>query len=142
MAQAKVGDKVRVHYEGKLNDGTVFDSSIEREPIEFVIGQNMVIQGFENAVVGMEVGESKSVSLAAEEAFGEHRDDLVVDIEKKLIPPHIDPQLGMQLELTSDEGTKRFFTITRVDEETVTLDGNHPLAGKEIMIKVDLVEIL
>lgn len=142
MAQAKAGDTVRVHYEGKLSDGTIFDSSLEREPIEFILGQDTVIPGFEDAVIGMEAGESKDVSIPPEEGFGEYSEDLVVNIEKTILPPEINPELGMQLEVSSEEETPRVFTIADIAEDSITLDGNHPLAGKEIAFKITLLEIL
>jgi peptidylprolyl isomerase len=142
MAQAKAGDKVRVHYKGQLSDGTIFDSSLEREPIEFILGQDTVIPGFEDAVIGMEAGESKDVSIRPEEGFGEYSEDLVVNIEKTILPPEINPELGMQLEVSSEEETPRVFTIADIAEDSITLDGNHPLAGKEIAFKITLLEIL
>ena len=145
MAQAKAGDTVRVHYEGQLSDGTIFDSSLEREPIEFILGQDTVIPGFEQAVIGMEVGESKDVSIPPEDGFGEYSEDLVVNIEKSILPPDINPELGMQLEVSSeeeDEKTPRVFTIAEIAEDSVTLDGNHPLAGEEIAFKIELLEIM
>ena len=142
MAQAKAGDTVRVHYEGQLSDGTIFDSSLEREPIEFILGQDTVIPGFEQALIGMEVGESKDVSIPPEDGFGEYSEDLVVNIEKSILPPDINPELGMQLEVSSEEETPRVFTIAEIAEDSVTLDGNHPLAGKEIAFKIELLEIL
>lgn len=144
MAQAKAGDTVRVHYEGQLSDGTIFDSSLEREPIEFILGQDTVIPGFEQAVIGMEVGESKDVSIPPEEGFGEYSEDLVVNIEKTILPPDINPELGMQLEVSSEEEeeTSRVFTIADIAEDSITLDGNHPLAGAEIAFKIELLEIL
>jgi peptidylprolyl isomerase len=143
MAQAKAGDKVRVHYEGQLSDGTIFDSSLEREPIEFILGQDTVIPGFEQAVLGMEAGESKDVSVPPEDGFGEYSEDLVVNIEKSMLPPDINPELGMQLEVSSEEEeSPRVFTIADIAEDSLTLDGNHPLAGEEIAFKIELLEIL
>ena len=144
MAEAKAGDTVRVHYEGQLSDGTIFDSSLEREPIEFILGQDTVIPGFEQAVLGMEAGESKDVSVPPEDGFGEYSEDLVVNIEKSMLPPDINPELGMQLEVSSEEEeeTPRVFTIADIAEDSVTLDGNHPLAGEEIAFKIELLEIL
>ena len=143
MAQAKAGDTVRVHYEGQLSDGTIFDSSLEREPIEFILGQDTVIPGFEQAVIGMEAGQSKDVSIPPEEGFGEYSEDLVVNIEKTILPPDINPELGMQLEVSSEEEeTSRVFTIADIAEDSITLDGNHPLAGAEIAFKIELLEIL
>ena len=144
MAQAKAGDTVRVHYEGQLSDGTIFDSSLEREPIEFILGQDTVIPGFEQAVIGMEVGESKDISIPPEEGFGDYSEDLVVNIEKTILPPDINPELGMQLEVSSEEEeeTSRVFTIADIAKDSITLDGNHPLAGAEIAFKIELLEIL
>ena len=142
MTQAKEGDKVRVHYEGQLSDGTIFDSSLAREPIEFTLGQDTVIPGFEQAVIGMEAGESKDVSIPPEDGFGEYSEDLVVNIEKSILPPDINPELGMQLEVSSEEETPRVFTIAKIAEDSITLDGNHPLAGKEIAFTIELLEIL
>ncbi len=142
MARAKAGDTVRVHYEGQLSDGTIFDSSLEREPIEFILGQDTVIPGFEQAVIGMEVGESKDVSIPPEEGFGDYSEDLVVNIEKTILPPDINPEVGMQLEVSSEEETPRVFTIADIAEDSITLDGNHPLAGAEIAFKIELLEIL
>ena len=143
MAQAKAGDIVRVHYEGQLSDGTIFDSSLEREPIEFILGQDTVIPGFEQAVIGMEVGESKDVSIPPEDGFGEYSENLVVNIEKTILPPDINPELGLQLEVSSEEEeTPRVFTVADIAEDSITLDGNHPLAGAEIAFKIELLEIL
>ena len=142
MTQAKSGDKVRVHYEGQLSDGTIFDSSLEREPIEFILGQDTVIPGFEQAVIGMKAGESKDVSIPPEEGFGEYSEELVVNIEKTILPPEINPELGMQLEVSSEEETPRVFSIADIAEDSITLDGNHPLAGKEIAFKITLLEIV
>lgn len=142
MAQAKAGDTVKVHYEGLLNDGSVFDSSFGSEPFEFVLGQEMVIPGFENAVIGMSVGESKSVAISPEEGFGDYREDLQITVERIEMPADIDPKLGMRLEIRFNEDEVRYFIITKLTEDTVTLDGNHPLAGQEIVLKIELLEIL
>ena len=126
-----------------MSDGTVFDSSLEREPIEFILGQDTVIPGFEQAVIGMEAGESKDVAIPPEDGFGEYSEDLVVNIEKSILPPDINPKLGMQLEVSSEEEeASRVFTIADIAEDLITLDGNHPLAGKEIAFKIELLEIL
>ena len=142
MAQAKVGDTVKVHYEGLLDDGSVFDSSIGGEPFEFVLGQEMVIPGFENAVVGMNVGETKSVGIPAEEGFGAYSEDLQITLERTQLPTNIDPKLGMRLEIRFQEGDIRYFIVTELTEDDVTLDGNHPLAGQKIVLKIELLEIL
>lgn len=142
MAQAKAGDKVRVHYSGSLEDGTIFDSSLEKEPLEFTLGREMVIPGFENAVVEMNEGDTKTVTIPPEDAYGHRREELVVDIEKSRIPPSIDPQLGMVLQVSSHDGTIAVVTVTDITEDTVTLDGNHPLAGEELIFEIKLLEIV
>jgi peptidylprolyl isomerase len=141
MARAKLGDKVRVRYRGFLDDGTTFDSSSEMEPLEFTIGEEMIIPGFEQAVIGMREGDTKGVSIPPEEGFGPRRKDLVLVVNKADIPSHINPHLGMELEIRSYEGGTAAVTVTDITEETITLDGNHELAGKELNFKIELVEI-
>lgn len=141
MTQAKLGDRVRVHYKLFLNDGTIFDSSLEREPLEFIIGEGMVIPGFENAVIGMNEGETKNISLHPEEAYGPYRNDLVFVVGRSMVPPDIDPQVGMGLQVRSPKGIINVI-ITDVSNNTITLDGNHPLAGKELNFEVKLLNIL
>ena len=102
----------------------------------------MVIQAFEKAVIGMNEGDSKSVSIPPEHAFGDHRKDLLVDIEKAQLPDHIEPRVGMKLEVRLSDDVTRYFTVANITEDSLTLDGNHPLAGKEIVLKIELVEIL
>lgn len=142
MAQAKVGDKVRIHYEGSLEDGTVFDSTLEKEPFEFTLGQERIIPGFENAITGMNEGETKTVLISPEDAYGQYREELVAIIEKSQIPPNIDPRIGMMLQARSQEGAITNLTITEITENTVTLDGNHPLAGKSLNFEIELLEIV
>ncbi|NOZ26033.1 MAG: peptidylprolyl isomerase [Nitrospirae bacterium] len=142
MVQAKSGDTVRVHYSGFLDDGTVFDSSLDREPFEFTLGQGMVIPGFEDAVVGMDVGETKTVNIPSEKAYGPYRDELLVSVERSQVPPNIEPDLGMELQIRTPEGTVTNVTITEMDEDSITLDANHPLAGKDLIFEIKLVEIV
>lgn len=142
MAQARIGDTVRVHYTGSLEDGTVFDSSVGSEPMEFTIGQNMMIPGFENAVIGMDEGDSRTVSIPPDEAYGDHNQDHVAVVERSEIPSSINPKTGMMLQATSDEGIVTPVTITEVTEDTVTLDANHPLAGKRLIFEIRLLEII
>ncbi len=142
MPSAKSGDTVKVHYKGTLADGTEFDSSLDREPFVFTLGENMVIPGFENAIIGMEVGETKSVTIPSNDAYGPYRQDLVVEIEKGLIPPNINPELGMVLQLQSEEGEITNVTVTEISDNTVTLDGNHPLAGQDLTFEIQLLEIV
>ncbi|MBX3504668.1 MAG: peptidylprolyl isomerase [Parvibaculum sp.] len=138
---AKNGDKVRVHYTGTLNDGTVFDTSREREPIEFAIGTHMVIAGFENAVLGMEPGDTKSFTVASAEAYGEHDPRLVQDVPRSELPQELDPRPGMRLTATGSDGREIGLVITEVSEAAIRLDANHPLAGEDLTFEIELVEI-
>ena len=142
MAQAKEGDKVKVNYTGSLEDGTVFGSSPEEDPLEFIIGQKKVLASFENAVIGMNEGDTKTVSIPPEDAFGQPKEDLIFDVERTKLPPDIDLKLGGVLRVGSDTGKNFDVAITNIDEETVTLDGNHPLAGKVLNLEIQFVEIL
>jgi peptidylprolyl isomerase len=141
MTQAKSGDTVRIHYTGTLDDGTEFDSSAGRDPLEFALGGGQVIPGFDSAVDGMTVGESKSVTIEPAEAYGERHDQLVQEVPKSALPQEIEPAVGMQLQSQSPEGQVMNLVITEVAEETITVDGNHPLAGKALTFAIELVEI-
>ena len=142
MAEAQTGDTVRVHYTGKLEDGTVFDSSEGREPIQFTLGERQVIAGFEEAVVGMTPGESKSATVTPDQAYGPHFDEMVVVVERDQFPAHLDPQVGQRLQIRQAEGQSISVTVTDVSEANVTLDGNHPLAGQDLTFDIQLVEIV
>ncbi|HNT69981.1 MAG TPA: peptidylprolyl isomerase [Syntrophorhabdaceae bacterium] len=141
MIEAKENDKVKVHYKGSLQDGTVFDSSENRQPLEFTIGQGMVIPGFEKGVVGMCEGDTKVISIEAEEAYGAYRQDLVGVVDKSRIPDDIDLKIGMVLQVRSPEGSVTNVVVSAITDNDVTLDMNHPLAGKELLFEVTLVEI-
>ncbi|HNS13859.1 MAG TPA: peptidylprolyl isomerase [Syntrophorhabdaceae bacterium] len=141
MTEAKENDKVKVHYKGSLQDGTVFDSSENRQPLEFTIGQGMVIPGFEKGVVGMCEGDTKVISIEAEEAYGAYRQDLVGVVDKSRIPDDIDLKIGMVLQVRSPEGSVTNVVVSAITDNDVTLDMNHPLAGKELLFEVTLVEI-
>lgn len=141
MEAAKVGDLVCVHYTGKFKSGEVFDSSKERDPLEFTLGNKELLAGFEEGVVGMKPGESKSVTLEPENAFGERREDLLLELPKKEFPQHISPSVGLQLKLSNAEGADMTVVVSEVGEESVTLDGNHPMAGKTVVFDIELVEI-
>ncbi|MBS0586300.1 MAG: peptidylprolyl isomerase [Verrucomicrobia bacterium] len=136
----KVGDKVTVHYTGKLDDGRVFDSSKEREPLEFTVGSDQLIAGFDTAVVGMQEGAQKIVTISPHQAYGEHDPELVKEVDRKYFPPHLNPEAGQSLRL--GEGMEAtIVTITAVDEEKVVLDANHPLAGSVLTFEIELVKI-
>jgi len=139
--QAEDGDAVAVHYTGSLDDGTVFDSSREGEPIQFEVGSGQVIPGFEAAVRGLEVGESVETRLEPEEAYGPRRDDLVMEVERSNLPDDLDPDVGEALAVQVEEGQEATAYVTEVGEEAVTLDLNHPLAGRTLHFEVELVEI-
>lgn len=141
MIQAKTGDTVRVHYTGTLDDGTVFDSSMERSPLEFTIGKGQVIPGFENGVLGMTPGDTKSVTITPEDAYGEYNPEAVIRIPRDQFPPDINPQVGMVLQVSLKDGRPAQVVITEVGDADVALDGNHPLAGKNLTFALNLVEI-
>lgn len=142
MLKAKKNDKVRVHYKGSLRDGTVFDSSEKRQPLEFVIGQGTVIPGFEKGVMGMSEGDIKTISIGPEDAYGTYRDDLVGVVDRSRIPDDINLEIGMVLQVSSPEGGATNVTVSKITDTEVTLDMNHPLAGKELLFEVTLVQIL
>ncbi len=144
MTEVKNGDKVKVYYTGKLDDGTVFDSTKKGEPMMFTLGQSQVIQGFEKAVIGMKVGESKTVKIKPDKAYGPYLDNLILKIDRKKFPPYIKPEPGQHLNIPHPEykNQKLLVTITYGSSSTVTVDCNHPLAGKELTFEIELAEIL
>ena len=142
MAEAQNGDKVKVHYTGKLEDGKVFDSSADREPVELTLGEGQVIAGFENAVVGMNPGESKTVVIPVADAYGPYQEEMVVNVTRDGIPDDVQPQLGEILLMRSPEGQEYRVMVKAISEDSLTLDGNHPLAGKELTFDIELVGIV
>lgn len=142
MSEAKKGDKVKVHYTGRLNDGSEFDSSKGREPLEFEIGSQQVIPGFENAVVGMKTGDTVTVEIPHNEAYGPVRDEMILKVEKEKLPPDFKPEVGQQYQLPQDNGQNVIVTVTEVTDDTIELDANHPLAGKDLTFDIELVEIV
>jgi peptidylprolyl isomerase len=141
MAQAKSGDRVRVHYTGTLDDGTEFDSSVDRDPLEFTLGAGAVIAGFDEAVLGMTPGDSRTVRILVNDAYGPHDETMVREIERTSLPDHIVLEEGMQLQATGPKGTI-VFTVTGFSDAMVTLDANHPLAGHDLTFDIELIEIL
>ncbi|NLP03384.1 MAG: peptidylprolyl isomerase [Fibrobacter sp.] len=137
---AKIGDTVRVLYTGKLKDKTVFDSS-DGEPLEFVIGDGMVIPGFEEAVIGMEVGQHKTIEVSSNKAYGPHLDGLVATVSRSQFPDSVVPEKGKQIRVANQLGQTFVMTIIDVTDGSVTLDANHPLAGKDLVFEIDLVQI-
>lgn len=142
MAEAKSGDRVKVHYTGTLEDGKVFDSSVDREPLEFTLGQGEVIPGFEEAIVGMQLDESKKTEISAEKAYGPHNPEMVVTVDRERLPEDLDPKVGQALQMRQGEDRTIMVTITDLSESTITLDANHPLAGENLTFDIQLVEIL
>ncbi len=142
MAQANNSDTVRINYTGKLNDGTVFDSSEGRDPLEFKIGENTIIPTLETSVIGMAVGDKATVEVAAENAYGPHQPDAIQTVERSMIPAEVDLAIGAQLQATAPDGQVLVLTVAEIEDTTVTLDGNHPLAGQDLTFDIELVEIV
>ena len=151
MAQAKEGDRVRVHYTGRLDDGTVFDSSECAEddcgcgqsgPMEFTIGGGEVIPGFDKGVLGLEVGEAKTIHIPVDEAYGERIEEMVAEVPRADLPPEMNPEVGQQLEVTQEDGQIFQVLVTDMNEDSITIDANHPLAGQALNFDLRLVEIL
>lgn len=144
MSKVKDGDTVKVHYTGTLTDeGTVFDSSQDREPLEFTLGEGKLIPGFEKAVVGMEEGDETTVEIESGDAYGQRREDLELEVAKSDLPDNIEPEVGMQLQMQQQENGQAIpVQITAVEDELVKLDANHPLAGKDLTFDIELIEIV
>ncbi len=142
MTQVKNGDTVKVHYTGKLEDGTVFDSSANREPLEFSVGSGGIIPGFESAVMGMSPGESKTTNIPPDQAYGAHNPERVVVVERQQIPADIPLAVGQQLQIGQPNGQAIPVLVTDVSDSKVTLDANHPLAGENLIFDIELVEIV
>lgn len=139
---AQNGDTVKVHYTGTLEDGAVFDSSRNREPLEFSLGSGQLIKGFEDAVVGMAAGDTKRVNIPFADAYGARDEQLVMHFERKLFPPDITLKEGLVLTLRKPEGGEFDALVSELSDETVTLDANHPLAGEDLSFEIELVEIV
>ncbi len=142
MAQAQIGDTVQVHYTGTLEDGTVFDTSINRAPLQFTIGDGQIIPGFEQAVIGMNPGESKTTKVPADKAYGPHYEEMVLVVDRDQFPEHLKPEVGQQLQMRQPDGQTIVVAVTDVSESSVTLDANHPLAGKDLTFDIQLIEIV
>jgi peptidylprolyl isomerase len=141
MAQAKKGDKVKVHYTGKLDDGTVFDSSAGREPLEFTLGGGQMIPGFDKAVETMSVGESKTIRISPKEGYGRRDEKRVLRVPRTQLPEGFEPQVGDQMQIQPPGGRPMMVKVIQVSERQVTMDGNHPLAGQSLTFEIQLVEI-
>lgn len=141
MQQVKKGDTIKVHYHGKLVDGTMFDSSEGREPLEFEVGSGMVIPGFDEGVTGMAAGDKKTIHIPADEAYGPKQEDMVMEFPKERFPADMIPEVGMQLNMSNGQGQDFPVVIVELQEATVILDANHPLAGQDLIFDLELVEI-
>lgn len=139
--EAKLNDTVKVHYKGTLSNGEVFDTSEGKEPLEFKLGEGKIIPGLEKGIVGMQAEESKEITVAATEAFGEKREDLIQEVPKSQLPKEIEPEVGLKLMSQSSEGKEIPLTVTEVKEESITVDANHPLAGEDLTFAVTLVSV-
>ncbi len=142
MTAAKSGDTVKIHYTGTLDDGTQFDSSAGRDPFEFQLGQGSVIPGFDRAVEGMAIGESKTVRLEPDDAYGQRSEQLIQDLPRNVLPDDLTPEVGMGLQGRAQDGSVTNFLITAVRDDAVTVDANHPLAGRPLIFEIELLEIV
>jgi peptidylprolyl isomerase len=141
MIQAKIGDKVAVHYTGRLADGSIFDSSIGEDPLVFTLGDGDLIDGFEEGILGMSVGEKKTVTIAPDKAYGEPHDDMVLEVPLSEMPDDLELNVGDELELTNEDDEPMIVVVSQLTDEFVTLDGNAPLAGETLTFDLELVTI-
>jgi len=141
MSQVKEKDTIKLHYTGKLSDGQVFDSSVEREPIEFTVGEGKIIPGLEKGVIDMKVNEKKTIEIAKDDAYGDASDELFQEVKKEQLPEDIKPEVGMGLVSKNPDGSERQLRVADVKDDHIVVDANHPLAGKDLVFDVELVEI-
>jgi len=141
MTTAKQGDTVHIHYSGSLDDGTVFDSSAGRDPLSFTIGSGQVIPGFEEAVIGMAIDEKKNVTIPVDKAYGPRNEELVMTVPREQVPPDLNPEVGQKLQMQGPNNTPVVVEVAEVAEEHIKLDANPPLAGKDLIFDIELVEI-
>ena len=142
MQQVKRGDKVKVHYHGKLTNGETFDKSEGREPLEFEVGSGMVIKGFDDGVTGMQVGDKKTINIPFNEAYGPKNADMVIEMPKDRFPKDMEVEVGMPLAMSDGSGQQFQVVVTEIKEDLVILDANHPLAGQDLVFDLELVEIV
>lgn len=141
MIQAKKDDKVKVHYTGKLEDGTIFDSSENRDPLEFVLGAGKMIAGFDKGVTGMKVGEEKTINIPSAEAYGPHDPQRTVEIDKNQLPKDLKPEIGQKLQMQNPSGQAFAVTVMEINDSKIILDANHDLAGKDLIFEIKLISI-
>ncbi len=141
MSQVKENDTVKVHYTGKLSNGQIFDSSLEREPLEVTLGQGMLIPGFEKAIIDMEVNEKKTVDIPMGDAYGDIQKELFHEVKKEQLPQDMAPEVGMGLASKNPDGSENQFRVAAVNDDHIIVDGNHPLAGQDLTFDLELIEI-
>jgi len=141
MSQDKKNDTVKVQYTGKIAGGQIFDSSEGKDPIEFTLGEGQLIPGFENGLIDMKLNEKKTINIPKEEAYGEPREELIQEVEKSQLPPEIAPEVGMGLVSKGPDGREMNLLVAEVKENSIVVDGNHPLAGKDLIFDLEVVEI-
>lgn len=142
MKKAENGDKVKVHYTGTLEDGSVFDSSLKREPLAFTVGAGQMIKGFNDAVEGMGKGDTKTFKIPSADAYGEKNDTLVLTVPKDQFPPNVTPEVGLPMSIRQQDGSMMEVVITALGEENITLDANHPLAGKDLTFEIEIMDVV
>lgn len=142
MQAVKNGDTVRVHYHGRLTSGVTFDSSEGRDPLEFKVGAGMVIKGFDNGVLEMQKGEKRTLEIPVDQAYGPKNDELIMDFPKANMPPDLNPEVGMELQMSNAQGQVFPVKVAAISNEFITLDANHPLAGEALVFDIELVEIV
>jgi FKBP-type peptidyl-prolyl cis-trans isomerase 2 len=142
MSEAKAGDTVRIHYTGTLNDGSEFDSSAGRDPLEFTVGGGQIIPGLDREIVGMKVGDRKTVNVPCDEAYGQHNPEAMQEVPRASLPAEIEPEVGKRLQAVTQDGRQITVAIAAVTDDIVTMDANHPLAGQDLIFDVELVEIV
>ncbi|QHS60278.1 FKBP-type peptidyl-prolyl cis-trans isomerase [Chitinophaga agri] len=141
MQAVKNGDTVRVHYHGRLTNGTTFDSSEGRDPLEFIVGSGQVIKGFDNGVVDMTIGEKRTLEIPVDQAYGPKNEELIMEFPKDNIPADLNPQVGMDLQMSNPQGQVFPVKVAAIGDNSITLDANHPLAGEDLIFDIELVEI-
>ncbi|MGK2862013.1 MAG: FKBP-type peptidyl-prolyl cis-trans isomerase [Chitinophagaceae bacterium] len=142
MQQVKSGDKIKVHYHGRLTNGETFDKSEGREPLEFEVGSGMVIKGFDDGVTGMAVGDKKTINIPADEAYGPKNPEMIIDMPKERFPKDMSIEVGMPLAMNDGQGNQHQVVVTEIKDEVIILDANHPLAGEDLIFDLELVEII
>lgn len=137
----KIGDTVNIHFTGRMEDGTIFDSSSEKNPLRFIVGRNDVIQGIDEAIIGMKIGQKKVIHISSDKGYGSIEKELIISIEKAKLPKDLDIKLGQELQIPNEDGNPINVRITDITDKHIELDGNHPLAGKNLIFDLNLINI-